>query len=285
MAIRLVAILLVLLACRLLPDLVRWRDFGWWKAWIDRLSSPPNSLVVLIIGIGAPVLVCALLQWLLHGKLFGLLSVVFATLVLYYCWGPRDLERDVESIAQASDSTERALAAQGLRGEHDRAEIKPDAENLVAAAFEAGLKRWFGVLFWFALLGPVGALIYRLLQMPGVDASLAQSRAIRRTVAVFDWVPAHLVALALALASNFDAVFTTWRDYHRQHPQGYASFEPGFLDAIARASVRADVAADGEGECASSPLVALEDAMVLIRRALVVWLTLIALIVLGGWFG
>jgi AmpE protein len=92
------------------------------------------------------------------------------------------------------------------------------------------------------------------------------------------------MALALALASNFDAVFSAWRDYHRAHAQGYANLDLGFLDAIARASVTADVAADGNAD-AHSPLVALDDAMVLVRRVLVVWLTLIALIVLGGWFG
>ncbi len=285
MATRLVAILLVLLACRLLPDLIRLRNFGWWKSWAEKLGHPPRAAVLLLLGVGVPVLVCALVQWALCGRLFGLLSVVFATLVLYYCWGPRDLERDVENIANAPDVAQRTVAAQALRNEHDSAEIATDASNLVAAAFEAGLKRWFGVLFWFALLGPTGALLYRLLQMPGTDSSLANSAALRRTAAIFDWAPAHLVALALALASNFDAVFTTWRKYHHQHPQGYASFEPGFLDAIARASVKADVAADSDGESAYSPLVALEDAMVLIRRALVVWLTLIALIVLGGWFG
>ena len=32
------------------------------------------------------------------------------------------------------------------------------------------------------------------------------------------------------------------------------------------------------------PLVALDDAMTLIRRVLIVWIALIALIVIGGWF-
>jgi AmpE protein len=90
------------------------------------------------------------------------------------------------------------------------------------------------------------------------------------------------MALSLALASNFDAVFTAWRDYHHAHAQGYASLDLGYLDAIARASVAADVAA--EAHDAQVPLVALDDAMVLVRRVLVVWLTLIALLVIGGFF-
>ncbi|MGA9334503.1 MAG: beta-lactamase induction protein [Rudaea sp.] len=286
MAIKLVAILVVLLVCRLLPDAVRLRNFSWWRAWLARIGNPATAAVVLVVGVGLPVLVCALIQWGLHGRVFGLTGLVFAVVVLYYCWGPRDLERDVEAVAKATDSAQRQVAIQALQSEHQPQLLNCAADSLVVAAFHAALQRWFGVLFWFVLLGPAGALLYRLAQMPGCTAELAQSPLVRRTASILDWAPAHLMALALALASNFDAVFTTWRDYHHAHPQGYASFEPGFLDAIARASVAADVAA-GEAEAPDTPapLVALDDAQVLVRRVLVVWLTLIALVVLGGWFG
>ena len=95
--------------------------------------------------------------------------------------------------------------------------------------------------------------------------------------------------LALALVSNFDAVFKIWRDYHAANGKGYLDLDLGFLDAIARASVDADVAADiaagdSHPQTARTPLVALDDAMVLVRRVLIVWLTVIALIVLAGWF-
>ena len=281
MATRLVAILLVLLVCSLLPELSRWRDFSWWRAWLERLGN--SAATALVLGVGLPVLVCALLQWALHGALFGLVAVAFAVAVLYYCWGPRDLERDAEAIAKAPDTAQRLAAAQALRAEGQDA-LALDAESLVVAVFNAALKRWFGVLFWFVLLGPAGALLYRLAQILPGEPSLAERAPAQRVAQILDWAPAHLMALALALASNFDAVFTAWRDYHHAHPQGYSSLEPGFLDAVARASVTADVVADDAAQDAHSPLVALDDAMVLVRRVLVVWLTLVALIVLGGWF-
>ena len=111
------------------------------------------------------------------------------------------------------------------------------------------------------------------------------SDAARRLAAILDWAPAHLMALCLALASNFDVVFKTWHDYHMAHGKGYFTLDLGFLAAIARASVDADVAAeDHEGAQAHNPAIVLEDAMVLVRRVLVVWLTLIALVVLGRLF-
>ncbi|MGH8042259.1 MAG: cobalamin biosynthesis protein [Rudaea sp.] len=283
MAIKLVAILLVLLASHTLPDLARLRDFSWWRAWLRGLGGA-SAGVALAAGIGLPVLVCALLQAGLRAPWFGLVEFLFALIVLYYCWGPRDLERDVQAVDKAPDSAQRLAAAQALRRDGDAAEIAFTAENLVAATFEAALTRWFGVLFWFVLLGPTGALLYRLAQQLTAVPASGDFALARTFAALLDWLPAHLMALALALASNFDAVFTAWRDWHRAHPGGYANLDLGFLEAIARASVAADVAADDGAADAHSPLVALDDAMVLVRRVLIVWLTLIALVVLGGWF-
>lgn len=282
MAIKLVAILLILFVAHVLPDLARLRDYSWWRAWL-RWLGPPAPGVALAIGIGLPVLVCVLVQAGLRAPWFGLVEFLFAVVVLYYCWGPRDLERDVEAVDKAPDGAARLAAAQALRRDGENTELPFAAENLVAATFESALTRWFGVLFWFILIGPCGALLYRLAQLLAAAPAADDSALARKFAALLDWLPAHLMALALALASNFDAVFSAWRDYHRAHAQGYANLDLGFLDAIARASVTADVAADGNAD-AHSPLVALDDAMVLVRRVLVVWLTLIALIVLGGFF-
>jgi len=283
MATVLVAVLLVLLFCRGLPELARLRNFSWWQAWLDHLGRT-STTSALALGIGTPVLLCALIQWGLHGALFGLGSIVFATCMLFYCWGPRDLERDVEAIEKAPDSERRAAAAQALRPDGAQGNLAFESEALVAATFATALRYWFGVLFWFTVLGPAGALLYRLMQMLYCIQKYSGTKT-QRAAAILDWLPAHLMALALALASNFDAVFKTWRDWHAEH-KGRFELDPGFLDAIAHASVDADVAAgDGYAQDIHSPLVALDDALVLVRRVLVVWLTVIALIVLAGWFG
>lgn len=292
MVIVLVAVLLVLLVARALPDLIRLRDFGWLRAWQQQIRQHSQSDVAVFLEIGLPVLVCFIVQYGLRGLLFGLAALVFGIFMLYYCWGPRDLERDAEAVAKAPDSTRRDAAAQMLRAEMPTTDVPFTAEALVEAAFNAALKRWFGVLFWFALLGPGGALLYRITQLLAFapdftrdEPAPIQARA-QQIAAILDWAPAHLMVFALALASNFDAVFKTWHDYHVANGKGYFHLDLGFLPAIARASVDADVTAgDGYAQETHSPLVALEDAMVLVRRVLVVWVTLIALIVLAGWVG
>lgn len=291
MAIVFIAILLVLLVAQAAPALARWRDFTWLRIWFERAGQQGGDAVGLVLVIAVPVLACALVQLALHGHLLGLFGLAFAVAVLFYCWGPRDLERDVEAIDKAPDSVQRAAAAQALRDEEMPAPLPLESAALVEATFLAGLRRWFGVLFWFAVLGPAGALLYRLVHVLAFAPALGEATSSRqhgllvRSAHMLDWPPAQLMALALALASNFDAVFKTWHDYHSAHGGGYLRLDLGFLSAIARASVAADVAAEEDhAQAARNPLVALDDAMVLVRRVLVVWLTILAIIVLAGWF-
>ena len=43
------------------------------------------------------------LQLLLLERAYGLPSFLLATVVLFYCWGPRDLDADIAAIATATD--------------------------------------------------------------------------------------------------------------------------------------------------------------------------------------
>jgi AmpE protein len=290
MAISLIAVLLTLLLSRSLPELIRWRDFSWLHAWQLRIGPQSTSALGLLLTLGLPVLICALLQVALQFVLFGLVSLVFAIAALFYCWGPRDLDRDIEAVMKAPDRERRLAAAQDLRPDQQTEALAFESQALVQAVFQSALKRWFGVLLWFVIFGAAGALLYRLTQLLAYgrefarDQSSAQCSAAERLAQIFDWAPSHLVVLALALASDFDAVFRTWRDYHAAHKQGYFTLDLGFLDAIARASVNADVeAGDGYAEDVHSPLTQLDDAHLLLHRVLIIALALIAIMALTGW--
>src|SRR4051794_32211166 len=99
MAKTLLAVLLVLAGNYLLPDLGHWRGFTWLKRWLARsfnAASGENSYstsAALILPI-ILVALCALLQWVLADRWFGLLGFAFALMALFLCWGASDLEAD-----------------------------------------------------------------------------------------------------------------------------------------------------------------------------------------------
>lgn len=278
------------------------RHYGWYADWLRWLDSrfPEGSFWRgpwgIAIALLPPLLAVGLFQLALDEPLYGLAALAFGIAVLFYTWGPRDLDLDVDAIVEARDSVSRREAAARLWP--DGVTPSLDGGSLVEAVFRSALRRWFGVLFWFLLLGPVGALLYRLAAL-SVEGEAARSltsdshRGARTLLAILDWPVAQLMTLAMALVGNFDIVLGAWRE------SGGASFtlDNRFLGAVARASVKcelADEAADYADEevgdsggsaalVAPAELPELRDAMSLVWRSLLVWLAVLALFVIAGW--
>jgi AmpE protein len=145
-------------------------------------------------------------------------------------------------------------------------------------------------MFWFLLLGPVGALLYRLTAF-SVEGEFAQSlptetrEGARALYAVLDWPVAQLMTLSMALVGNFDAVFNAWRQANGNHWQ----LDNAFLGAAARASVKSELAEEAEEYAeegmvqAMRELPELRDAMSLVWRILLLWMAVLALFVIAGW--
>jgi AmpE protein len=285
-AISLLAVLAALGLLHFIPELARWRYYGWFRSWVARLGELSGAGRILLILL-VPVLACLLVAGLLHSLPLGeLWWLLFALAVLLYSLGPRELESDLKAIARASDEPSRHAAAQALA--EPGQSLPWEGPALVEAAAYAALRRRFGVLLWFFILGPAGALLYRLAQQLGRDDSLAldpNSRAGARYVAnALDWVPAHLLVFTLALVGHWEAVIGAWREWNRRAGRaGWYGAEPGFLAAAAGADLHAEVVGgDGYAQDANDPQTELQRIGHTLLRALIAWLAVVALIVLTG---
>ena len=288
MAVELVAALIVLLVLLLWPgNVAGLRQFGWYRAWLDVLDFAEGGGRVALAMV-LPVIACALIAHFIQHWIFALAALAFAVLILFYTFGPRELESDFEAVLKENDPIARVAAAANLRSLHGGAPRAFTAAELVEAAVTASLRRRFGVLFWFFLLGPAGALGYRLAWVTAdSDPKRVDPRtrhAARRFALALDWIPAHLMTLAMAMVSNFDAVIGAWRAWHAQPSRSMWELDPDFLGAVARSGVNADIeAGDGLTLDTHDPIAELADARSLMLRVLIVWLAVVALIVLAGW--
>lgn len=310
MSVTLIAVVVALVLGHLAQSLAQSvRQYGWfgdWARWLGVRFAEGSfwrGRWGIAIALVPPLLAVALFQLALRDAFFGLMALALAVIVLFYTWGPRDLDLDVDAVADAPDSVSRRAAAARLWPEGGMPAVL-DGGNLIEAVFRNAQHRWFGVLFWFLLLGPVGALLYRLTAVAAegeaATALPSETREGARTLmAWLDWPVAQLMTLSVALVGNFDTVLGAWRE------AGGASFDPRrpFLGAVARASVRCELAeeasdyADGGGvEAGDAGLVPpppmpvfsgeipeLRDAMSLVWRSLLVWLAVLALFVIAGW--
>jgi AmpE protein len=293
----LLATLIALMLGHLLPDLARLRDYTWFRQWLrglaERVGESPfwQSRAGLIISIGFPVLLLAALQWVLHGTGWGLPSFALALAVLFYCWGPRDLDIEVEAIAASAQREDRLAALQMLPDDVPAAPLRLEGGEVVEHVFLAALSRWFGVLFWFFVFGASGALLYRLVCLAAASRAYRESLSVEQAIGVqqlhrlMNWPAAQLMTLALALAADFDAVATAWRDFHGHRVPGWYSPDPGYLTAAGRASVDLDVETDVEAAIDETAILAMQQAMALVWRVLVVWLAVLSIFVLAGKIG
>lgn len=289
----LIAILFALFIEHFLGSLEELRRFDWFVRFAEGMRSrlPESPLwdgplgVVLIIGL--PVLAVGVVGAALVG-LWGLLGFLFAVLVLLYTFGPRDLEAEVEAFADASERGDEESArwhAASLLG----GEVPAETERRTGAIIETVLieahERVLGIIFWFLLLGPVGAVLFRLsrvLESRYRDAEAGFGLAAWRLHYILAWVPARICAFSYALAGSFVHAMHNWR----QDLFPRADTNRGVLVAAGFGALQYEPAEQEDGH--PDPQIATEnvrETLSLVRRAAVIWLVVLAILTLAGWHG
>ncbi len=311
MSATLIAVIFALALGHLAPALATAvRQYDWyrvWLTWLDARFREGENLwrgrYGVLLAVLPPLLPVVLFQIALYTPLAGVVGLLFGMAALFYVWGPRDLDQDVSILVDSEEVASRRASASRLGLNDDVA--MADGGAMVEAVFGSALRRWFGVLFWFLLLGATGAVLYRLVQLAAegdaVEGAAVESDVAERLpastrdgaralLALLDWPVAQLMTLSLALVGNFDTVIGAWKDADgARFRRGHA-----FLAAAARASVRSEVAeeahdlieegnAPGNAWAQLGELPELRDAMSLVWRILLLWLAIVALFVVAGW--
>ena len=186
---------------------------GGWLRQLARVEAAPNlqaspwlSLALLVL---VPVLLLGVLLVLLKSVAYGWLALPVHLLVLIYGLGRGDVLAALGPFRDAwrRDDTEAAylVAARDLGVQADEpGELLTRVQGyLLWQAYQS----FFSVIFWYALLGPVAVLAYRLLAL---TTEQAQQVALRERAQqlrhAFDWLPARVLASSFALVGDFVSV-------------------------------------------------------------------------------
>lgn len=294
---KLLALLLALAAERLWSAQSQVREPGWLVAyvrgalrWAARRGA--SRVVALVVAAAAPALVVALAIGAFDDAVGGLVWLAFAGLVLFYALGPRDLDREVHEWLGAVQLGD-APAAARLRAEileHDAAQrTGPALDSVAEAVFVQANNRLFGVVFWFVLLGPFGAVLFRLGDQLRREALLRAERAdappeaaalaaeAQRVHGVLAWAPSRLLALTYGLAGSFEESFAGWRAYLRDESDHFFDANDRLLVLAGRGALGArwHDAPDEEERT--------RRAMRLVRNAFYAWLAVLGALTLVAW--
>jgi len=285
------------------------------RAWQDRYAAfverhfngdeERHGMAAWAAGVALPALLVLIAQWLLHG-IHPLLGLAFNVAVLYLAVGFRQFSHFFTDIHTAlrMGEVERARA---LLGEWRGGGGRLGSDEIARLSIEQGIvhshRHVFAPLFWFMLLGPVGAVLYRLsfgmaqawaapACVPGGGAAFG--RFATRAFFALDWLPARLTATTFAIVGDFEDAIYCWRTQAAQ----WADATTGILLASGAGALGVRLGmpiAGGEaGDAEPRPELGIGDdvaiehlqsAVGLVWRALVLCLLLLALLTLAGWAG
>lgn len=285
-----ISILISFTLCHFVRELRHLRRFEWVTSFtkhcnnmlkkVPGWSGPVGFLVIL----GLPLLAAYLVNSLFYTALGHIGEFLVAIAVLIYTFGPRDLDIDVREVIRAEDDEEQKEALETLL-EGPIPEEEDACQNAaIDAVFQKALKRWFGIIFWFALLGIYGALLYRLANwLDDGDFGLydEQKNLLDRLCRVMDWPVAQLITLSLAIATDFDSVYRAWKKYHEERGHGLFEANNQFMLTSARTIVKTGHAEnDGYADQLQGPMATIKLSMDLVWRSLGVWATVLAILLL-----
>ncbi|MEQ6341245.1 MAG: regulatory signaling modulator protein AmpE [Gammaproteobacteria bacterium] len=277
-----------------------WRSFGWFRrfaGWVEtRLGGGAGwkgaagvLLTILPVAFGV-----AAVHYML-GEMLGVLAFVFSVAVLLLCLGPGDLDSETREFIHAYRAGDKEAARRYAVALIGTAGAPVDSKQLVYAVIEAILvqacERIFGVLFWFIVLGPMGAVLYRL---SSLLKNLAASQQPQETSGYADassalcgilgWLPARLTALSYAMAGSFADAMYKWREEGRGKRADWMNGCEGVLVASGLGALRMDgddlrVRTDEH----LADTLQVKAAMALVWRTVALWLVVIAFITVTGW--
>jgi len=291
----LLAIVLSLFIERVWTTLAELRSFAWFERLVDRFAgkgSPRSSSgIFAVLAVMALPLFAVVVAQVLLAKIFAVLGLVFAVLVVLFCLGPRDLDADVHAFLNAwerGDEDKAQRYARRIYGETAetvgmRSLGRPVVEGILVAAHE----RWFGVIFWFVILGPLGAVWYRLAcvlrdkcQRQAEEDAFKDAALLMHHILA--WIPVRLTLLSYALTGSFGDTLEALRkeDYGWKSDWLVNNLLLLIHGGLGALQLEQELAADETRVVGASHVRA---ALGLVLRTLILVITLIAVLTLGAW--
>jgi len=279
---------------RRLRGLDRFIDAGFRQA--ARVPNWPALIPVIFIVVLLTLPVFAVV-FILGDALLGFPYLLLAIVVLFFSLGPQDIGEDVDEYCKAIEEGDEERIQQTAKAIIE-SEVPDDARERMHRVEEAvcvqANNRLFAVIFWFVLLGPLGAWAYRVTDLIRRRAVFAASREEEssgsseqlRDAAItlhgwLAWIPARLTAIGYAAAGNFDTALGAWRAPTEQSSDLTSEYNEHLLARVGVSSLA--LGEDEDEDLVERGIRGATAANQLVFRLLLFWAVVIAAMTLYGW--
>ncbi len=205
----------------------------WFAAVVDAVAQrKPHSGLALAFLLSV-VVVLAAIWW----QLDFWLSFFFGLLLLLYSVGRGDWHKGMRDLSQQL----REGNAESVLLHFEESGVMPSEQDAGQALWLAWrryagcwyLDRIFSVFFWFFILGPAGAVLYRWVVMYNRHQKVRNGDlpAIKKIQQLLEWLPVRFMGLCTCLAGNFTTGMRVWQRDARDVQISSADFLAQCLDA------------------------------------------------------
>ena len=257
--------------------------FEWAIGLTKKISPNENDTIETSIILIPVIFIIGLVQYLLQDIFYHIPTFIFGAAVLIYCLGSRNFDRMIEPFIESWEQGDYDAAVYNAMvfedpEAHDKADVTTLPEKVVKTLIIGSNEKVFAILFWFMVLGPVGAFAYRccliLRDYNNHDCVTGHhcNTLIDKLVFIIDWVPSRLTAISFAMAGSFVESFEAWLHI----PHASINSNHNVLLAAGLGALKMDVSVEKQEYGVEE----VKDARDLITRTTVVWLAAIAILTL-----
>lgn len=291
---------------------------AWVQGWLDAYArflerqfnggERRHGITAWGVGVAIPTL-CVLGLQIGLDKAHPVLLLLFSVAMLYFLMGFRQFSHFFTDINLALRAGEVERARTLFHAWTGREGSRLSTSEIVRLTIEDGIlashRHVFAPLFWFMLMGPAGALLYRLsVTMNRREAALSLPEAVyaapsdafgefsRQAFEFLDWLPARLTAMTFAIVGDFEDAIYCWRTQAQQ----WRDTASGILLASGAGALGVKLGQPlpevlgveerpelGMGD--EADIDHLQSAIGLVWRALILCLLLLVLLTLASWVG
>lgn len=261
------------------------RNYTWFVSfsqWIKPLLQKHinSSTIIICISFLIPSMVVGIVYQTLVNThiLFGML---FSIIVVVYCMGPKSLLDKIQKFLEAHEKGDQLEARELSRAILDGYPVENESDMLKMinkTALIATNNQILGVFFWFVVLGPIGALLYRLsdtlLRSTHADESEDYFQTTQLLYTILNWIPSHITSLIYAVTGSFVDSIHQWKIH-----KSYDNFSPEAANNMLVDTGFGALIIESETKVFDGQTV--HDVLGLCRRCIFVWVVLWAVITLA----
>lgn len=181
-------------------------------AWLNPLGLDKSPKIWALCLLIVPVCLVALIDYQLSVHAW-ILALPFSAIILWVCLGGTTIGRAMEQYINAGraehwQDAQAAYRALGGRDEPQQGHWSQLHRAMLARTAYLGFSNLFAVIFWFMLLGPAGALGYKL---SCLCLEVRDWPRLARLVWFLEWPAARLLGLTFAFTGNFMSCIQCWQ--------------------------------------------------------------------------